>query len=315
MATQEEVLVKIEELRRLADSQGVNLEDQLRMLEQSLQPLPSAPPQFLAWENVQASRRQDRPKPQDFVEALIDGFIEFKGDRRYGDDKAILGGIGSFNGIPVTVIATRRGYSLQSNMEFNFGMPHPEGYRKALRLMEQAGKFKRPILVFVDTPGAYPGVQSEERGISEAIATNLYRMIGIPVPIITTITGEGGSGGALALSVADRLLMMENAIFSVISPEGCASILFKDSTQAPKAAQALKLDAKSLKELGLIDAIVREGQGMHIDKQTGWTALRALLAKELSILQGLDEKTLLDGRYRKFRTYGKVTENSLFSGK
>ena len=265
-------------------------------------------PTYPAWFNVQLSRRQDRPKPQDYVRALIGDFIEFQGDRHCGDDKAILGGIGLFDGLPVTVIATRRGSTLQTNMEYNFGMPHPEGYRKALRLIQQAAKFQRPVLVFVDTPGAYPGVDSEDHGISEAIARNLYELIEIPVPILTTVTGEGGSGGALALSVADRILMMENAIFSVISPEGCASILFKDSTQAPRAAQSLKLDSKSLKELGLVDEIVTEGAGMHVNSETGYNALKAALTRELRSLRNLDRASLLQDRYRKFRSLGRYLD-------
>jgi len=308
MAT-EEVLSKIEELRKLARSQGVDIQDQIKDLEARLQdnnPKAPEPEAYPAWYSVQLSRRQDRPKPQDFVKALIKDFIELKGDRFAGEDKAILGGIGTFDGLPVTVIATRRGSSLQSNMEFNFGMPHPEGYRKALRLIQQAAKFRRPVLLFVDTPGAYPGIDSEDHGISEAIAKNLYELIGIPVPILTTITGEGGSGGALALSVADRILMMENAIFSVISPEGCASILFKDSTQAPRAAQALKIDGKSLMSLGVVDAVIREGDGLHVDPTTGMEALRQRLSQELRELRQLDTHTLLDARYRKFRIMGKV---------
>jgi len=301
----EEVLSKLEELRSLARSQGVDLGDQINQMEQRVNTTVSQEPAaFPAWYNVQLSRRQDRPKPQDFVAALIDNFIEFKGDRCAGDDKAILGGIGTFEGQPVTVIATRRGSTLHTNMEYNFGMPHPEGYRKAMRLIHQAAKFRRPVLLFVDTPGAYPGIDSEDHGISEAIARSLSDLIGIAVPLITTITGEGGSGGALALSVADKILIMENAIFSVISPEGCASILFKDSTQAPRAAQSLKLDAKSLKELGLVDAVVNEGDGLHVSSEIGFKNLRTRITHELRELKSLDAGSLLDARYRKFRAIG-----------
>lgn len=304
----QEVLSKVEELRKLAKSQGVDIQDQIRDLEARLHQKPAAAPEpeaYPAWYNVQLSRRQDRPKPQDFVAALITDFQEFKGDRCAGEDKAILGGIGYFEGIPVTVIATRRGSTLQSNMEYNFGMPHPEGYRKALRLMKQAEKFHRPVLLFVDTPGAYPGVDSEDHGISEAIARNLMEMSGLQTTLITTVTGEGGSGGALALSVSDRILMMENAIFSVISPEGCASILFKDSTQAPRAAQSLKLDAKNLKALGLVDQVIAEGDGLHVERQTGINNLRQQILRELNDLRSVPLNTLLDLRYRKFRDIGK----------
>lgn len=304
----QEVLSKIEELRKLAKSQGVDIQDQIRELESRIQqkPAPAAEPDaYPAWYNVQLSRRQDRPKPQDFVAALIADFQELKGDRFAGDDKAIMGGIGYFEGIPVTVIATRRGSSLQSNMEYNFGMPHPEGYRKALRLMKQAEKFHRPVLLFVDTPGAYPGVDSEDHGISEAIARNLLEMSGLRSSLITTVTGEGGSGGALALSVSDRILMMENAIFSVISPEGCASILFKDSTQAARAAQSLKLDAKNLKALGLVDQVIPEGDGLHVDRQVGFENLRKALVQELKELETSPIDIRLEMRYRKFREMGK----------
>ncbi len=311
MATQE-VLEKIEELRRLARTEGVDIQDQIRQLESKLQAQPAhsasnEPDAFPAWYSVQLSRRQDRPKPQDFVKALVTDFIEFKGDRFAGDDRAILGGIAMFEGIPVTVIATRRGSTLQTNMEYTFGMPHPEGYRKALRLIKQAAKFKRPVLLFVDTPGAYPGVDSEDHGISEAIAKNLYELIGMEVPILTTITGEGGSGGALALAVADRIYMMENAIFSVISPEGCASILFKDSTQAPKAAQSLKLDSRSLKDLGIIDGVIPEGDGLHVDSSRGFEALRTRLAQDLRDMRQQSVTSLLENRYAKFRTMGRLS--------
>ncbi len=314
MATQE-VLNKMEELRRLARSEGPEIQDQLRQLESKLQagqstPKASVEPDaYPAWYSVQLSRRQDRPKPQDFVKALVTNFIEFKGDRFAGDDKAILGGIALFEGEPVTVIATRRGSSLQTNMEYNFGMPHPEGYRKALRLIKQADKFNRPVLLFVDTPGAYPGVDSEDHGISEAIAKNLFELIGVRVPILTTITGEGGSGGALALTVADRIYMMENAVFSVISPEGCASILFKDSTQAPRAAQSLKLDSKSLQELGIIDGIIPEGDGLHVNSTHGFESLRKKLAQQLREIKQLTTADMLETRYKKFRSIGKVLGN------
>lgn len=309
MANQE-VLSKIEELRKFAKSQGVDIQDQIRDLETHLQKKPNPAPEpeaYPAWYNVQLSRRQDRPKPQDFVAALITGFQELKGDRFAGEDRAILGGVGYFEGTAVTVIATRRGSSLQTNMEYNFGMPHPEGYRKALRLMRQAEKFHRPVLLFVDTPGAYPGVDSEDHGISEAIARNLMEMIGLRTSLITTVTGEGGSGGALALSVSDRILMMENAIFSVISPEGCASILFKDSTQAPRAAQSLKLDAKNLKALGLVDQVIPEGDGLHVERETGFANLRTQIARELNSLRALSMDQILDARYHKFRDLGQYS--------
>ena len=211
-----------------------------------------------AWERVTISRKNDRPVGQDYIRTLFSDFLEFHGDRCYGDDPAIIGGIARFAGIPVTVIAQAKGKSTKENVAHHFGMPSPEGYRKALRLMKQAEKFKRPILLFVDTPGAFCGIEAEERGQGEAIARNLFEMSSMKVPILSVVIGEGGSGGALALAVADEVWMLENAIYSVLSPEGCASILWKDSKRASEAAAVMKLTAADLKKLGVIEAVIAE---------------------------------------------------------
>ena len=211
-----------------------------------------------AWERVTISRKNDRPVGQDYIRILFSDFLEFHGDRCYGDDTAIIGGIARFAGIPVTVIAQAKGKSTKENVAHHFGMPSPEGYRKALRLMKQAEKFKRPILLFVDTPGAFCGIEAEERGQGEAIARNLFEMSSMKVPILSVVIGEGGSGGALALAVADEVWMLENAIYSVLSPEGFASILWKDSKRASEAAAVMKLTAADLKKLGVIEAVIAE---------------------------------------------------------
>ena len=261
-----------------------------------------------AWDVVQKARDNDRPHPEDFIQAMIDGFIEFHGDRRYGDDPAIMGGIGWFAGRPVTVIGIRKGRTLSEKTLCNFGMPHPEGYRKALRLMKQAGHFGRPILSFVDTAGAYCDIESEERGQAQAIAENLIEMSQLPVPVLTVITGEGGSGGALALAVCDRLLMLENSVFSVITPEGCASILYKDSKMAKEAAQDLKMTAVDLIRLKVADELIPEPDRFTIETmQPVVKSLRRRLEHALLSYCALPADELLDRRYDKFRRIGSLT--------
>ena len=259
------------------------------------------------WTRVLASRAPERPKPQEFVAALVDGFMEFHGDRAFGDDAAVVGGIGRFCGIPVTAIGTRKGHDFKSNIEHNFGMPHPEGYRKALRLMKQAEKFGRPVLLFVDTPGAFAGMAAEERGMAHAIAENLFEMSALRTPVVAVVTGEGGSGGALALALGDRIFMLENAWFSVISPEGCASILMKDPAKAPEAAQALKLDARTALGFGLIDGVVPE-QDLLSAPDRFFESLRGTIRAELDVLRALSPDELVERRYRKYRSVGKFSE-------
>ena len=252
-----------------------------------------------AAQRVAIARHPQRPNITDYIEALFTDFFEQKGDRLCGEDAAILGGVALFHGRPVTVIGTRKGKTLDENLKCNFGMPNPEGYRKALRLMRQAEKFHRPVLCFVDTSGAYCGIGAEERGQGQAIAANLMGMMALNTPIITTLIGEGGSGGALALSVADRVWMLENAVYSVISPEGCASILWKDAGKADEAAQRLKLTAWDALRLGIIEKVIPE-------KELGQPAFYSLLAdrleKELRLLLAQEDR--LQRRYDRFRALG-----------
>jgi acetyl-CoA carboxylase carboxyl transferase subunit alpha len=259
------------------------------------------------WQRTQLARHPKRPYTLDYLERLCERFDELHGDRRFGDDAAIVAGMGWIDGNPVMIIGQQKGRDTKQKILRNFGMPKPEGYRKALRLMKLAEKFQRPILCLIDTPGAYPGVDAEERGQAEAIARNLLEMAKLEVPVVAVVLGEGGSGGALALGVADRVLMMENAIYSVISPEGCASILWKDPTQAPKAAAALKLTAPHLLELGVIDGIVKEPLGgAHSNFDAAAAALKEAIVDAFSELSELSAEQLVEERYQKFARMGRV---------
>jgi len=259
------------------------------------------------WQRAQLARHPKRPYTLDYIERICERFDELHGDRRFGDDAAIVSGFGWIEGNPVMVIGQQKGRDTKQKILRNFGMPKPEGYRKALRLMKLAEKFQRPVLCLIDTPGAYPGVDAEERGQAEAIARNLLEMAKLEVPVVAVVIGEGGSGGALALGVADRVLMMENAIYSVISPEGCASILWKDASQAPKAAAALKLTAPHLLELGVIDGIVKEPLGgAHSDFDAAATALKDAIIEAFSELSDLSAEQLVEERYQKFARMGSV---------
>lgn len=252
-----------------------------------------------AYARVKLARDNQRPTGLDYVRNIFHGFIELHGDRRYGDDHAVVGGIGKLNETPVTVIAIEKGHTAKERTYRNFGAPHPEGYRKALRLMKQAEKFGRPIICFVDTSGAYCGIGAEERGQGQAIAENLLEMSTLCVPIISILIGEGGSGGALALAVADRVWMLQNSVYSVISPEGCASILWKDAERAADAAENLKLTAEDAKKLGVIERILSEKE---IGKKAFYDRIRVLLAKELHELSG--DIDLVQKRYNRFRQIG-----------
>ena len=259
------------------------------------------------WQRAQLARHPKRPYTLDYLERICERFDELHGDRRFGDDAAIMAGMGWIEGNPVMVIGQQKGRDTKMKILRNFGMPKPEGYRKALRLMKLAEKFQRPILCLIDTPGAYPGVDAEERGQAEAIARNLLEMAKLEVPVVAVVLGEGGSGGALALGVADRVLMMENAIYSVISPEGCASILWKDASQAPKAAAALKLTAPHLLNLGIIDGIVKEPLGgAHSDYDAAAVALKEAIIEAFSELSELSAEELVEQRYQKFARMGSV---------
>jgi acetyl-CoA carboxylase carboxyl transferase subunit alpha len=264
-------------------------------------PTPTNP----SWERVQLARHPKRPHSLDYIQRIFTNFQELHGDRAYGDDHSIVAGMAWFEGSPVMIAAQQKGRDTKQKLFRNFGMPKPEGYRKAMRLMEMAAKFSRPIITLLDTPGAYPGIDAEERGQAEAIAQNLREMSRLGVPIIVVVVGEGGSGGALALGVGNRIYMMENAVYSVISPESCAAIIYRDSGKAALAAAALKLTAPDLLSLGLIDGIVPEpGEGAHTDPDNAADALRLMLRIGLSELAGLSEQQLIDDRYEKFRRMG-----------
>jgi acetyl-CoA carboxylase carboxyl transferase subunit alpha len=262
-----------------------------------------------AWQTVQIARHPQRPYALDYIQALFTDFTELHGDRHFADDPAIVGGFARFHGEPVCVIGHQKGRDTKQKIYRNFGMPCPEGYRKALRLMKLAEKFSRPVLTLVDTPGAYPGMDAEERGQAEAIAVNLEAMARLRTPIVVTVTGEGGSGGALALAVGDRVNILRYAIYSVISPEGCAAILWKDATQAEAAAAALKLTASDLLELGLVDRIVEEPLGgAYVDRQFVYDGLERLWSEQLAELKALSKEELLAKRYEKYRAMGTFTE-------
>ena len=255
-----------------------------------------------AWDRVLVARQIDRPKSSDYIENIFDDFIEFHGDRYFGDDKSIIGGIAMLKDIPVTVIGEQKGKNAKENIERNFGMPNPEGYRKALRLMKQAEKFKRPIITFIDTPGAYPGMGAEERGQGEAIAKSIMEMSSLEVPIICVVIGEGSSGGALAIGVGDRIVMLENAIYSILSPEGFASILYKDSSKAKEASEKMKLTAKDLKDLGIIDEIIKEPkEGLQNNFEKVTKKLQKYLIESIKELKELGNKKMLEERYQKYR--------------
>ena len=258
-----------------------------------------------AWQRVQLARHPQRPYTDDFIRILFENFSEIHGDRHFADDAAILTGMAWFQGKPVMVIGSQKGRDMKQRVARNFGQSKPEGYRKALRAMELAAKFNRPVIVFVDTQGAYPGIDAEERGQAEAIALNIREMARLPVPVIVTITGEGGSGGALAIAVGDRILMLENSIYSVISPEGCASILWRDASKAELAAESLKLTAPSLLEMKFIDEIVPEPEGgAHLNHESSARLLEPVLARSLDELSRLTPKELVNQRYEKFRRMG-----------
>lgn len=269
---------------------------------------PQPPPEG-AWARVLLARHPERPHAVDYIERMFDSFTEIHGDRLFSDDPAIIAGLASFRGREVMVIAQEKGRDTKGRMRHNFGMPKPEGYRKALRAMRLADKFGRPIIALVDTPGAYPGIDAEERGQAEAIARNLYAMAGLTSPVIVACIGEGGSGGALALGVGNAVLILENGVYSVISPESCAAIVWRDSTQAALAAESLKLTAPDLLELGLVDEIVSEPpDGAHTDWDEAARLLGDALERNLAALDGVDGENLRLARYQKFRTIGSYFE-------
>ncbi|MDP5325416.1 MAG: acetyl-CoA carboxylase carboxyltransferase subunit alpha [Litorivicinaceae bacterium] len=297
---------KIEELRHLSTESGINIADEVARLRSKSKSLTEKIFSDLSiWQKAQLARHPKRPYTLDYVKYLVDGFDELHGDRQFADDQALVGGIGEFRGRSVLVIGHEKGRAVKEKVARNFGMPRPEGYRKAQRLMALASRFKLPILTFIDTPGAYPGIDAEERGQSEAIAKSLALMSRLNTPIITSVIGEGGSGGALAIGVCDRLLMLEYATYSVISPEGCASILWKNASHAPEAAEAMGITADRLFSLGLVDQLVREPLGgAHRAPADAARHLGDAIEANLDVLAALDSETLLQSRYDKLMAIG-----------
>jgi len=297
---------KIQELKSCEANEHLDLSKEIKVLEQKLELLRDQIYDALTpWQRVMIARHPQRPYTLDYINALFTDFLELHGDRTFSEDSALVGGLAMFDGKPVVVLGHQKGRTVQESMKRNFGMPHPEGYRKALRLMKLAEKFKRPVIAFIDTPGAYPGIGAEERGQARAIAINLMEMASLKTPMICVVIGEGGSGGALAIAMGDKILMCENAWYSVISPEGCAAILFRDATRAPEAASALKLTAAELKMLGVIDEIIPEARGgAHNNPGLTFDALRIAISKHLASLTPLPTDKLLENRYQKYRQIG-----------
>ena len=298
---------KIEELRRTTDAGGIDVAEEVGRLRDKAQSLlKSTYAKLTPWQKAQVARHPDRPHCRDYIAALIEDYTPLAGDRAFADDAAVMGGMGRFRGRAVMVLGTERGHDTESRVQHNFGMARPEGYRKARRLMDLAGRFGLPILSFVDTAGAFPGIEAEARGQAEAIARSIEAGLEAPTPFVATIIGEGGSGGAIALAAADRIIMLEHAIYSVISPEGCASILWRDAAQAPTAAEALKLTAEDLRRLNLVDAVVPEPLGgAHRDPAGTIAALGDRIAELLAPLVELDGATLRARRREKFLEMGR----------
>jgi acetyl-CoA carboxylase carboxyl transferase subunit alpha len=301
-----EIQGQIDKLLELADRKGIDVSEEVDVLNRKLEELTERTYRNLRpIEQVQVARHPERPYTLDYVERIFDDWIELHGDRAFRDDEAIVAGWARLGGESVMVVGHQKGRDMKENLRRNFGMPHPEGYRKALRLMRQAEKFGRPVVTFIDTPGAYPGIGAEERGQGEAIATNLREMARMRVPLVSAVIGEGGSGGALALGVTDRILMLEHAIYSVISPEGCAAILWRSAEHREKAADNLKITSHDLQRLGVCDEIVPEpAGGAHGDWDRTAVALKEALLRNLRELRAMDEDALLEARWAKFEAMG-----------
>ena len=301
---------KIEELKTIATRQDIDFSGEIKRLEQKLDSAKHQVYENLTpWQRVQLARHPKRPYTLDYIDMIMTDFQELHGDRRFSDDKAIVAGLAKVDKVNIMVIGHQKGRDTKENLIRNFGSAHPEGYRKAMRLMNLADKFGLPIVLFIDTPGAYPGIGAEERGQAEAIAYNLREMFSLRVPIIVIVIGEGGSGGALGIGVGDRIYVLENAYYSVISPEGCAAILWKERSKSPDAARALKLTAKDLLELRLIDDIIREPLGgAHRNPSETAENIKAVIERDLEMLKGMSKEKLLDLRYAKFRSIGVFKE-------
>ncbi|AZG96016.1 acetyl-CoA carboxylase carboxyltransferase subunit alpha [Staphylococcus aureus] len=305
-----EIRNKIESLKESQDKNDVDLQEEIDMLEASLErETKKIYTNLKPWDRVQIARLQERPTTLDYIPYIFDSFMELHGDRNFRDDPAMIGGIGFLNGRAVTVIGQQRGKDTKDNIYRNFGMAHPEGYRKALRLMKQAEKFNRPIFTFIDTKGAYPGKAAEERGQSESIATNLIEMASLKVPVIAIVIGEGGSGGALGIGIANKVLMLENSTYSVISPEGAAALLWKDSNLAKIAAETMKITAHDIKQLGIIDDAISEPLGgAHKDIEQQALAIKSAFVEQLDSLESLSRDEIANDRFEKFRNIGSYIE-------
>lgn len=304
---------KIDHLKKVGVEQNIDFSEEIARLEEAYKKLEDEIYSNLSGAQIMhLARVHARPTTLDYINEIFEDFIELHGDRLYGDDLAIVGGIAKLNGVPVTVVGHQRGKDTKDNIQRFFGSPHPEGFRKALRFMQQANKFGRPIITFIDTKGAYPGDSAEARGQSEAIARNLKEMALLRVPVICVVIGEGGSGGALALGVGNRVLMLENSIYSVISPNGAASILWKDASKADQAAEAMKITAKDLLEFGIIEEIVPEPKGgAHLDPAKTAEAVKTAIWRHLEELSDMTPEALVEDRYRKFRSVGKFAAPEL----
>ncbi len=301
---------KIADLKKFSENKKIDLSDEISTLEKKLEQVKQEIFDHLTtWQKVQIARHPKRPYTLDYVNLMLTDFFELHGDRAFKDDLAIVGGLGKLDGRKVMVLGHQKGRDTKENLERSFGCAHPEGYRKAIRLMRLAARFKLPIITFIDTPGAYPGIDAEERGQAEAIAYNLREMSRLPVPIIIVVIGEGGSGGALGIGVGDRVCMLQNSYYSVISPEGCAAILWRNRANAPDAAEALRITSDDLLSLGIIDEIVPEPLGgAHRDYKVTAAALKTVLKRNLNVLSKIPAKALLEQRYAKFRKIGKWEE-------
>lgn len=312
----EELETKIEELKRLSDGRELDITSEIKKLEKKAKDLRSEIfSNVTPWQRTLIARHPERPYTLDYIDMIVEDFVELHGDRRFGDDSAIVGGIGKIGGIPMVIIGHQKGRSTRERIYRNFGQPNPEGYRKALRMMKLAERFKRPVVTLIDTPGAYPGIGAEERGQAEAIATNLMEMARLRTPIIAIVIGEGGSGGALALSVADKLVMFENSVYSVISPEGCAAILWRRGNNEigpvdfSRAAEALKLTAADLKGFKIIDDVIPEPMGgAHRDPEAMAKKISEYILKNVETLQGKSVAKLVEDRYKKIRKIGSFTQ-------
>jgi acetyl-CoA carboxylase carboxyl transferase subunit alpha len=305
-----ELTKELDSLHQKSLENNLDLSNEVRAIEKSIeQAQRDIYTNLTPWQRVQIARHPKRPYALDYVGMICEGFQELHGDRQFRDDRALIGGTAFFNGEAVMIIAQQKGRDTKENILRNFGMPQPEGYRKALRLLKTAERFRLPVITFIDTPGAYPGIESEARHVSEAIAVNLREMAMLRVPSIAVVVGEGGSGGALGIGVTDRVLIFENSYYSVISPEGCAAILWKDRAAAPKAAEALKLNATTLESFGVVDEVLPEPfGGAQNDPAQAAAALKYALQKHLNDLRGLDAETLVSSRYERYRHLGSYRE-------